>query len=164
MSFLKLISLILFITSISACSSQKTLPHPEAAQPLHSQLKLATSYYNANDIESYQSLYTKDAYHISVRRPMVEGREAIGRFFAPGMKLFTVSTEDTILDSGIYGDTAHLLMKSTMTGTARPGIRIPSFTEQRIIMVLFKQRDGQWLIHRYIASFSPEQDRGVMAK
>ncbi len=119
---------------------------------------------NANDIEKYQSLYTEDSYHISVRRPMVEGREAIGKFFAPGMKLFTVTTEDQILDSGIYGDTAHLLMKSTLQGTARPGVKIPQFEEQRIIMVVFKKQAGEWLIHRYIASFSPEEDGGVLAE
>ncbi len=164
MRFFTLASSLIIIMLLNACSTLETIQHPEAAVPLHNQLKLATTYYNANDTEKYQSLYTEEAYHISVRRPMVEGREAIGKFFAPGMKLFTVTTEDQILDSGIYGDTAHLLMKSTMQGTARPGIKIPPFEEKRVIMVVFKKQQDEWLIHRYIASFSPEKDQGVMAK
>ena len=161
---IKTISAIALVLGLSACSVMNVSDHPEAAGELHRQLMQATSYYNANNIEKYKSMYTQDAFHISVRRPMVQGREAIGQFFSPGMKLFTVSSDDEILDSGIYGDTAHLLMKTTLQGTARAGIKIPSFEEKRIIMVLFKKQRGQWLIHRYIASFSPEEDKGVLAK
>lgn len=61
-------------------------------------------------------------------------------------------------------DTAHPLMKSTLQGKARPGIKIPTFEENRIIVVVFKQQRGRWLIHQYIASFSPEENKGVMAE
>lgn len=164
MRILKILSAVFIILSVSACSSTATNFEFDAEGELHQQLIKSMAYYNANDIEQYKAMYTEDAFHISVRRPMIKGREAIGKFFAPGMKLFTVQSDDEVLDAGIYGDTGHLLFKATLRGQSRPGFNIPPFEEKRIIMVLFKKRQGQWLIHRYIASFSPEKDEGVMAK
>ena len=143
---------------LAGCSAMSVGQSPSAPveAALLQQMERATAYYNAGNLDAYKSMYTEDAIHISVRRPMVRGREAIGRFFAPGMKLFTMKSALEVIDVEQSGDTAYLLVNSELGGIPRPGVEIPEFSEKRTIMVVFRQVNGEWLIHRYIASFSPE--------
>jgi len=124
-------------------------------QELLAVLTQATKYYNENNIDRYVSLYTRDAIHISIRRPMVQGKASIKQFFEPGMKVFSVESKEEIVDLEYYGDTANLLFNATLIGKPRKGIQAPSFTEKRLIMIIFKRIDQQWLIHRYIATNTP---------
>lgn len=144
---------------IAACLLGSNVHASSIKDELQARLAKATQYYNDNDIDGYMSMYTDDAIHISVRRPMAQGKEAIRKFFAPGMKLFTVESTEEIVDAEQYGDTAHVLFNATLKGAPRGDVKIPPFTEKRVIMVIFKRINSEWLIHRYIASFSPEEKK-----
>lgn len=154
---LRVIALLALLVLTGCQLGQNTESSPGAIQAqLLAVLSAATEDYNSGDLQAYANRYTEDAMHISVRRPMVQGRAAIADFFARGMKMFTMESSEEVLDAEQFGDTAYLLFNATLTGKARDGYSIPPFTEKRTIMIIFKQTDGQWLIHRYVASFSPE--------
>lgn len=112
--------------------------------------------YNGGDIEAFVANYTADAWHISPRRPPVQGREALAAYFAPAMKLYLMRTEVRLLDAELEGDTATLISETTLTGEPRPGVSRdgggpPEFTERRLNLTIFRrQPDGRWLIHRYV--------------
>ncbi len=51
----------------------------------------AIAAYNAADVDAMVSNYTEDTWHISPRRPPVQGREALKAYFAPAMKSYLSS-------------------------------------------------------------------------
>lgn len=111
----------------------------------------AIAAYNAGDADAMVSHYTEDTWHISPRRPPVQGRAALRDYFAPAMKSYLMSTDNDILNVDVDGDTATVITRSTLTGSPRPGVQAPSFTEERLNLSVFKrQANGDWLIHRFI--------------
>ncbi len=111
----------------------------------------AIAAYNAGDADAMVSHYTQDTWHISPRRPPVQGRAALRQYFAPAMKSYLMSTDNKILDLDVDGDTATVITRSTLTGSPRPGVEAPTFTEERLNLSVFKrQANGDWLIHRFI--------------
>lgn len=111
----------------------------------------AIAAYNKGDVDAMMSHYTEDTWHISPRRPPVQGRTALRGYFAPAMKSYLMATDNEILDLDVDGDTATAITRSTLTGSPRPGVEVPPFTEQRLNLSVFKrQANGDWLIHRFI--------------
>lgn len=111
----------------------------------------AIAAYNAADVDAMVSNYTADTWHISPRRPPVQGRDALKAYFAPAMKSYLMEPDNEIIDLDVDGDTAVVITHSTLRGKPRPGKEVPAFTEQRLNLSVFKrQANGDWLIHRFI--------------
>lgn len=111
----------------------------------------AIAAYNAGDVDAMVSNYTEDTWHISPRRPPVQGRPALKAYFAPAMKSYLMATDNEILNIDVDGDTATAITRSTLTGSPRQGVEAPAFNEQRLNLSVFKrQANGDWLIHRFI--------------
>ena len=115
-------------------------------------------HYNSGDLESFKNSYTEDAWHISMRRPMAQSREEIGKFFGPNMSAYEFKDEHELLELEVVGDTAIMIGRTSLKGFPRiKDEAFPEFTENRIFTGVFKKVDGSWLIHRYMESTSPRE-------
>lgn len=115
-------------------------------------------HYNSGDLESFKNSYTEDAWHISMRRPMAQSREEIGKFFGPNMSAYEFEDEHELLELEVVGDTAIMIGRTSLKGFPRvEDESFPEFTENRIFTGVFKKVDDQWLIHRYMESTSPRE-------
>lgn len=111
----------------------------------------AIAAYNAADVDAMVSHYTEDTWHISPRRPPVQGREALKAYFGPAMKSYLMEPDNEIINLDVDGDTATVITRSTLRGKPRPGKDVPAFQEERLNLSVFKrQENGDWLIHRFI--------------
>ena len=148
---------ILFVFLIlSGTAYAETLDDIRAA--VEARRAAAIAAYNAADVDAMVSHYTQDTWHISPRRPPVQGREALRAYFAPAMKSYLMETDNEIIDLDVDGDTATVITRSTLMGKPRPGKEVPAFTEQRLNLSVFKRQDnGDWLIHRFINTSPAEQ-------
>ena len=125
---------------------------------MKAQLEGVIDSYNAANPEAFKSAYTKDAWVISMRRPIKGSREEIGAAFTPGMSNYLFETNLDVLDVEVHGDIAYMIGRSTLTGEPREGATVPAFVEERIYTAIFKREGGEWLIHRHMESTSPQSD------
>jgi uncharacterized protein (TIGR02246 family) len=128
---------------------------------MKAQLEGVIQAYNDADPEAFKSAYTKDAWVISMRRPIKASREEIGAAFTPGMSQYLFQTELDILDVEVHGDIAYMIGRSTLTGEPRKGAKVPAFVEERIYTAIFKREGDEWLIHRHMESTSPKTEADV---
>lgn len=128
---------VLIATTVAASAVAETLEDVRAA--VIERRAAAIAAYNAGDADAMVSHYTEDTWHISPRRPPVNGRTDLRAYFAPAMKSYLMSTDNDILNIDVDGDTATVITRSTLTGSPRPGVQAPSFTEERLNLSVFKR-------------------------
>lgn len=146
----RLISLLLALAfAITEPVSAESLADIKAA--IEDRRVAVIAAYNAGDVEEMVSHYTEDTWHISPRRPPVQGRAALKAYFAPAMKSYLMVPNNEIIDLDVDGDVATVITRSSLSGVPRPGVDAPSFTEERLNLSVYKrQSNGDWLIHRFI--------------
>lgn len=139
------------IVTASLIKSVSAESHSDVRSAIVERRAAAIAAYNAGDVDVMVSHYTEGTWHISPRRPPVQGRAALKAYFAPAMTSYLMATDNEILNLDVDGDTATVITRSTLRGSPRPGVDVPSFTEERLNLSVFKrQPNGEWLIHRFI--------------
>jgi uncharacterized protein (TIGR02246 family) len=135
----------------------------EDVKTLQARNEAMISAYNKADIKAVAENYTDNAWHVSPRRPPAVGRDAIAAYFEPAMKLYTMESNNKVLNVDISGDTATVISQNELQGVPRAGAMgrdgkpAPAFTERRMNLTVFKkQADGRWLIHRFFDTTPPE--------
>ncbi len=125
-----------------------------AIQTIHQSI---IDHYNNHDVESFLSAYTGSAWHISMRRPIARGSEELATFFGPNMSRYEFQATYELLDLEVAGDMAYMIGRTSLLGTPRVDdpVNFPEFVENRIYTAIFRNVEGQWLIHRYMESTSP---------
>ncbi len=154
---MRFLSVVLIGLALSGSAVAETLDSVREA--VIERRAAAIAAYNAGDADAMVSHYTEDTWHISPRRPPVNGRADLRAYFAPAMKSYLMSTDNDILNIDVDGDTATVITRSTLKGSPRPGVEAPSFTEERLNLSVFKrQANGEWLIHRFIDTTPAKSD------
>ncbi len=141
---------------VSGCATDRQAVSQDDATAIRAVLSQVIDSYNAQDLEGLAGAYSEDAWHMSIRRPMVKGRENIAAFYGPAMPTFRMESAREELDLEIHGDAAVMIQASTLTGFPRDKPESgPVFEEKRLSTIVFRKMDGRWYIHRYMDSTNP---------
>ena len=157
----RLLAVILACFVVGACSEEAGRQTSEATdgEAILARFESVITAYNAQDLDALKAAYTKDAWHISPRRPMVQGQEAIGAYFGPNMGKLTFESNYDVLELSVYGNRAHLLLQSRLKGIPASGVPIPEFVEERVTLTVFERdTEAGWLISGHMETTPPKED------
>lgn len=112
-------------------------------------------HYLANDLDGLMELYTDDATVMLHGKPAMQGKEAIGAFFAASMGTADVSFDIDVEQAEIHGNIAYLISKYWMS--IKPQGSDQMFTDVgRSLLIYKKDAEGIWKIHADIDQATPD--------
>ena len=97
------------------------------------------------------SLYTTDGQLLPPDRDTIKGRDALKSFWQGGMDAGVKAIQLEIDEVEKFGDTAYEMGRATVIGGDSEVLGRAKY------IVIWKQEDGQWKIHRDIFNSSPSQ-------
>jgi len=114
--------------------------------------------YNAGDADGFVESYTDDAWYISMFRPIARNEDGLRAYFGPSERQYDFEADYELLDLEVMGPVAMMIGRTVLRGTPKEAYpSMPAFSEDRIYTALFKNVDGEWLIHRYMESTNPRE-------
>lgn len=139
---------------VGGCQPAKPATGGSAAGPLAAEdvaaIRSADSAFvsaaNSGNAETVAALYATDARVLPPNAPVVEGREAIQKFWGGFLDTYQITMDVTAAEVEGRGDLAYARGRYVMDGTPKAAGTPPFHDEGKYVEVLRRGPDGHWLI------------------
>ena len=118
--------------------------------------------FNSNDPAVIAATYTDDAIVMPTNQTAVEGKQAIQGYYAARFKQNLAEIALKVLETRVMGDWAYDRGDSTITVTGKSGK--PVEQSSKYLVIVKRQSDGSWKVHRAIDSSNAPPPPSAAAK
>lgn len=155
--FTRTVALCVLITTISSTAYAGSKGKDEGVREARAAIELANAKFSdafaRGDAKALSAMYTSDAIAFPPDSEMIQGNEAIGKFWQATREGGVQSAALTTIDVGRSGDIAYEVGKVSLT--IRPVGKEPTTAAAKYVVVWKRQPDGSWKLHRDIWNSLP---------